>query len=334
MRHIFLVMIFLPVCLLAQRPVDVAFNAADGNLSAEGRMTAEGSMSADGSIAADRSGPAPVSLALEMNGYGTAFTRGGATSEFGSSLFSPALSAPPRGIPSRKSPFLAAVLSAVLPGAGEVYAGSYLLAGLFAALEGAGWYFNINENRLGDDKTGEYQIYANEHWSVVRYAKWLNANAKDFPGGENAVVIDIDENTPGLADWQRVNWEQMHATEMAIPQFSHRLPPYGDQQYYELIGKYNQYSYGWDDKTAGDYWNPSENFLFYSGMRGDANDHYNTADVLVNLLILNHVLSAVDAAWAAARFNQYVELQSGAQLQRLPDGRADLTATAQFSVRF
>ena len=32
---------------------------------------------------------------------------------------------------------------------------------------------------------------------------------------------------------------------------SHNLPPHGDQQYYELIGKYHQYSSGWNDFTDG-----------------------------------------------------------------------------------
>jgi hypothetical protein len=32
---------------------------------------------------------------------------------------------------------------------------------------------------------------------------------------------------------------------------SHRLPPHGDQQYYEMIGKYHQYSPGWNDFTGG-----------------------------------------------------------------------------------
>ena len=271
----------------------------------------------------------PVSFVLEMKGYGTAYLASETHGGLADALRPP----PPATRAGRRSPVLAAVFSAIIPGTGELYAGSYVLAGLFAALEGAGWYFMADQNKRGDDKTVEFEAYADRHWNVVKYAEWLNANAKDFPGGENAVQIAIDPDV-SLPPWQRVNWEQMHTTEMAIPQFSHRLPPYGDQQYYELIGKYNQYSYGWDDKTEGDYWNPSDRFLFYSGLRGDANSHYDTADLLVNLIFLNHVLSAVDAAWAAARFNEHVELHSGAGLQRLPDGRADLVANATFTLRF
>jgi hypothetical protein len=233
----------------------------------------------------------------------------------------------------KKSPFLAGLFSIIVPGSGELYAGAYWRAALFAALEGAAWYFNIQQNDKGDDQTAFYRSYADAHWSVVKYAQWLNDNAKDFPGGENAVPIAIDPD-PSLPEWQRVDWEAMHATEMAIPQFSHKLPPYGDQQYYELIGKYNQYSYGWDDKTAGDYWNPSSNFLYYAGERGKANDYYNTADTILNLIIINHVLSAIDAAWAAAQFNDFVDLYAQSRLVRTPGGQMDIQTTAQFSFRF
>ncbi len=270
----------------------------------------------------------PVSFLLEMKGYGV-----GRAMHEPTHAFEPLMSLPDGGsVYSKKSPFLAGVMSAVIPGSGEVYAGSYWLAALFAAVEGGLWYYNIDQNGKGDDQTAVYRSYADGHWSVVKYAEWLNANAKDFPGGENAVQIAIDPNE-SLPPWERVDWDAMHTTEMAIPQFSHKLPPHGDQQYYELIGKYNQYSYGWDDKLDGDYWNISENFAYYSGERGKANDFYNTADTMLNLIILNHVLSAIDAAWAAARFNKFVDLYARAQLMRLPDGRAELAATACFSIR-
>lgn len=267
---------------------------------------------------------APLSIALEMKGYGPT----DADYENAPGTF------PARpDLPSRKSPVLAGILSLAIPGVGEVYAGNYLLAGLFAALEATGWYFAMRENNRGDDATDVYEGYADQNWSVVKYAEWLNANAHLFPGGDKAVHIDINPDA-SLPPWQRVNWDQMHTTEMAIPQFSHRLPPHGDQQYYELIGKYNQYSYGWNDKNEGDYWNASSNFLYYSGLRGDANRHYDNASGIINLIIVNHFLSAIDAAWAAARVNKDIEFRSGASLRPLPDGRADLYAGTRITWRF
>jgi hypothetical protein len=270
----------------------------------------------------------PLSIVMEMKGYGIGRMLGNPSRAFAPRLNLPAVDP----VYSKKSPFLAGVFSVIIPGTGELYAGSYWLAGLFAALEGGLWYYNIDQNDKGDVQTTVYRQYADQHWSVVKYAQWLNENAKDFPGGENAVPIPINPDV-SLPLWERVDWDAMHQTEMAIPQFSHKLPPYGDQQYFELIGKYNQYSYGWDDKNGGDYWNISDNFAFYSGQRGKANDFYNTADAMLNLIFLNHVLSAIDAAWAAARFNKFVELYAHAQLMRLPSGQAEVQTMARFSVR-
>ena len=233
----------------------------------------------------------------------------------------------------RKSPFLAGALSIVLPGAGEVYTQSYWLAALFAGFEATAIVLNLRYNKKGDDQTQRFQDYADTHWSLVKYAEWLNANAKSFPGGENTGQITINPDA-SLQPWQRVNWDELHAVESAVPVFSHRLPAHGEQQYYELIGKYNQYSFGWDDKTSGPYDVRSGRFTLYAGMRGDANSFYYTAERWINLLVLNHALSAIDAAWAAARFNKAVELHSSVRVHMLPDGYADLVPTATFTVHF
>ncbi len=242
------------------------------------------------------------------------------------------------GQPARKSPYLAGALSLLLPGAGEVYAQSYILAGAFLAAEATGWYFNIDENRRGDDATAEFEMFADQHWNVVKYAEWLNKYAKNFPGGENTQQIPISSD-PTLPLWQRVDWQAMNDVEAAIAQFSHRLPAHGDQQYFELIGKYLQYSYGWDDKLEqGDGWSDyrdiSARFRHYSGMRGTANDHYNTAETVASLIILNHVLSAINAAWAASRFNNAIGLQARADLRQLPGGRVEIVPGAMARIRF
>ncbi|MBI5647611.1 MAG: hypothetical protein HY962_11825 [Ignavibacteriae bacterium] len=233
---------------------------------------------------------------------------------------------------SRRSPLLAGALSLALPGAGEVYAGSYILAGLFFGAEVTGWYFANSYDTKGDDQTLLFQNYADAHWSAVKYARWLNENAKSFPGGENTKPIDISSDE-SLPHWERVNWTQMNEVEMAIPVFSHRLPRHGHQQYFELIGKYDQYSFGWDDKSDGGYREISTRFRQYADMRGEANDFYTVSERIVSLVIINHVLSAVDAAWAAARFNSVAELHSSVKVRPLPSGMAELVPEATFRIR-
>jgi hypothetical protein len=205
---------------------------------------------------------------------------------------------------NKKSPFLAGILSLLVPGTGEIYSEEYLKAGIFIALEAAVITTAVIYDGKGDDKTTEFQNYAdaynnpNHNWSVVKYAQWLvqyeHNNDQDLL---NRIIISSDETLP---PWQRVNWTELNAAEKG----SHKLPRHGEQQYYELIGKYHQYSSGWNDFTGGGNKDQlSPNFLFYSGMRGEANDFYSVASTAVIGIYVNHFLSALDAVWSASQFN-------------------------------
>ncbi|MGA9363846.1 MAG: hypothetical protein WBW16_05695 [Bacteroidota bacterium] len=231
----------------------------------------------------------------------------------------------PNNVEDRKSPVLAAVLSAAVPGAGEFYSQSYIKSGAFLAAEVISWIVNVSYNRKGDRATTDFQNYADANWSVVRYAEYLNKNE----GGN--IGISPNENLPV---WQRVNWAEINDFERKLGGFfSHTLPPHGDQQYYELIGKYPQYNPGWDDGGGPiSETNISPHFKGYSIMRGDANDLYNTASAALVVVVANHILSAADAAWSAARYNN-VHTALEMKMQRTPLG-FELVPTATVSVRW
>jgi len=214
---------------------------------------------------------------------------------------------------NQKSPILAGTLSAIIPGAGEIYTGDYLKALLFFAVEGVTLYLNYHYTKKGDDQTIFFQNYADKYWSVVRYAQWLNEWADDLGGNAN-IHISPDEN---LKPWQRVNWDELNTAERSIREFSHTLYPYGHQQYYEMIGKYPQYSQGWDDSkfargeytVAGEYYYDTKGkFIYYSGLRGKANDYYNYADKALLVTITNHIISMVDAIISANKFNSKLKV--------------------------
>lgn len=201
-------------------------------------------------------------------------------------------------LPGRKSPVLAGLLSVVLPGAGEYYSESYLKGAIFTAVEAAAIYVAVNYNNKGDGKTDEFERYANENWSVIRYADWLIAYEKADPN----IIISRDPNIP---DYQEVDWNLLNQFETG----SHKLANYGEQQYYEMIGKYHQFSGGWNDFTSGaNKWALSPNMLYYADMRGDANDFYNVASKAIIAIYLNHIISAVDAIITANKFNRNMEV--------------------------
>ena len=199
-------------------------------------------------------------------------------------------------LPGRKTPVLSGILSAVIPGAGQFYNEDYWIAGIFLAAEAALIYVGLTYDKKGDDQTASFEKYADENWSVVDYATWLNT----YEGAN--INIDPDESK---LPWERVNWSELNAAETG----SHHLPPHGEQQYYELIGKYHQYSSGWNDFTGGANKElVSPNLLYYSGERGKANDYYSTAKTAVIGIYINHLLSALEAVWGATRFNNDIAL--------------------------
>ena len=205
--------------------------------------------------------------------------------------------------PNKKSPVIAGLLSMVLPGAGEVYAESYWKAAVFAAVEVSAIVVAVSYNKKGDNQTSTFQQYADGHWSIKRYAEWTIKNVSYINSSVDPTKYNVI-NGDGS-----VNHAELNRLERDLGSgYSHALPPHGEQQYYELIGKYPQYSHGWDDaiQSDTDFHILSQNFLDYSIMRGKANDYYNVSDKAVIGLYVNHLLSGLDAVWSAISFNKDV----------------------------
>jgi len=213
---------------------------------------------------------------------------------------------------SPKSPWLAAGLSLALPGAGEFYAGSYWKSAAFFVAEVAVWTVAYLFDKKGDRQTDYFQDYANAHWSVVRYGQYAQDNLRP-PNSQYAWLIP---GTTGRNPWERVNWAELNRMERDIGgYYSHTLPPYGEQQYYELIGKYPQFNQGWDD--AQPTFNYGEaltaRFLYYADERGKANRAYETASTMVTIALVNHLVSAIDAALTAGSANRGFHAEAGVQ---------------------
>jgi hypothetical protein len=228
----------------------------------------------------------------------------------------------------RKSPWIAAGLSVVLPGAGEFYAESYYKSAAFFAVELAAWILAYTYDHKGDRQTDFFQNYADQNWSVVRYAQYTQNNLNPPHPPYNWLI----PGRAGAAPWDQVNWDELNRMERDIGDYySHTLPPHGEQQYYELIGKYPQFNMGWND--ANPNWPPdynsmvaniTPNFRWYSDERGRANSYYNTASTYVAVAIINHVLSAIDAVWSVSQYNRNLHAEVGFQRVPVMGGMADV----------
>jgi hypothetical protein len=244
----------------------------------------------------------------------------------------------------KRSPVLAGAMSLVLPGAGEFYTESYWRAGGFAIAEAGLWVLYAVYTSKGNKQTDLFQSFADDHWSALRYAEWIEANVSKLNPDVKSFSGYLIPGTEGRPPWERVDWSKVNAVEGQIAQrsgngFTHLLPHRPEQQYFELIGKYPQFAAGWDDAgvmtperiLSSDV---SARFLEYSKMRGTANDFFNTATTGAVLVVVNHVLSALDAAWSASQYNNHVKLEAHLQPTQRSYGFVELVPTASLTIQF
>lgn len=231
--------------------------------------------------------------------------------------------------PNYRYPGKAMVLSLAVPGAGQLYVGQPKRTVLFIGMEILSiWAWN-NYAQQGKDATKDFEAYADEYWSFWR---WLNTyqDYRTDPWGTEPGQIYVGPGTDKLG----------HPLEFYIDidgdgnleiyntkDHSSVLEPYlstdpvirdtivfiaRNHEYYENIGKYNQFFSGWEEATAGaeieqrksgphalnDYRSK------YLDMRGEANRLKNVASYAISALMFNHVISAVDAIFATSRWNR------------------------------
>lgn len=182
---------------------------------------------------------------------------------------------------SYRSPSKAFLYSMAIPGSGQLYNQSKIKAGLFMVIEVASWTNWFLNNKKGKDKTDEYNVFADREWSPEQYTNWL---------------IETYGITSDTAEFLN---DEGEATR-----FTHHLPATKTQQYYEMIGKYDQFRYGWSDTDYLRGIFKSDYRVKYLNDRADANDFFTKAKTSAIISIANHLLSAFDAALSSKRFNK------------------------------
>ncbi|MDZ7264475.1 MAG: hypothetical protein ONB16_07815 [candidate division KSB1 bacterium] len=188
-------------------------------------------------------------------------------------------------LPGYKLPKRALFFSALIPGAGEMYVGSYLKAAAFFMVEVSAWTFYAVYNQKGKDKEKEFQQFADENWDPMAWLAWYESAPKELRdrfthASHMAELIDQNKKT---------------------------------QQYYEMIGKYSEFVVGWQgvprdldydfDKIVDYRKNNCQIADDYMKQRAKSNDLFAQARTGTTIAMLNHLLSAIDAAWTAKQHN-------------------------------
>ncbi|MGB1717003.1 MAG: hypothetical protein ACPHO6_02545 [Candidatus Latescibacterota bacterium] len=192
------------------------------------------------------------------------------------------------------SPGRAFLYSIIVPGLGEMMNGSTLRGAVFMGIEaiGLGLYFNWNSK--GKDLEKEFRQVADETWSPENYLAWRSSTIS-----RNSSITHALPCSTYVNDY------------LTTGDFGD-CPDSEVQQYYELIGKYDQYVSGWTDLVYAETGNPagatqvdsvenylSETRLAYEIQRDDSNRFLKRASAVTGLILVNHVISAIDAARVA-----------------------------------
>lgn len=182
------------------------------------------------------------------------------------------------------------LFSAIVPGSGQIYTNSYIKGILFLGVEIAAIVLNRDYDNKANDFEDVFETLADAQWDEDSYWNWI------------AQISNLDRtNKSALRDFERLT-------------FSHFLPNVVNQQYYENVGKYDQFVYGWQDFrdllgtrifTFQDYQNkefdsqdlttisPTRNN--YVKIRKNSNDNFKKATTMTTIIMLNHLFSAIDA---------------------------------------
>lgn len=197
-----------------------------------------------------------------------------------------------------KYPARGLMLSLVVPGGGQLYAGSKLKSALFFAVEIGGWLMWRDYTNRGENARISFENFADRFWSLKSWVNFIGLFPEVSIKGthhlqlllEDGTYVTSDTLTAGLIEGSRV---------------------VRDLEFYENIGKYNQFVSGWIDSTGSTEWwredkkigNNIENIFMtynkndYLNKRARHNELLKFAKYSITAVMFNHLFSAVDAVW-------------------------------------
>lgn len=203
---------------------------------------------------------------------------------------------------------LTILASAILPGSGEALMG-YKRGYLMMAMDIFAWTQVSKYHSDGEDLRDEYYAYADEHYTDERLVLGYTANppstSDEFERfGEGETYFDFDFGEGGIE-----NVEDLENLPLYVTEEDDR------REYYENLGKWDQFIFGWDDYirasedqpeydyeptgTISDLRQPwvSKNRETYREMRIASNDAFKSRDRWMYVNIGMRVFSVLQVAY-------------------------------------
>jgi len=173
-----------------------------------------------------------------------------------------------------KSKFKAALYSLILPGAGQYYIKQNSRAKLFFGIESGLWI-----SYYGFRRFGAYKDDAAKGWAVLK-------------AGANP------NNTDELY-WIKMTYYDNRDVNEGIYEFG----------YNQMIGVYERGDARLFPETPLYYWNwdNSDDRQVYRNLRNQSKIAYERSDIVIGIIVANHIVSAVEAYLFAIKYNRRLE---------------------------
>jgi hypothetical protein len=186
--------------------------------------------------------------------------------------------------------------SLLVPGLGEWSLGYKTRAVSHWAFETACWTGNFYYRDKGFDLRRDYHAFADKHWSTARWASSWNESLASAQGrypDEDPEWLSWITAEQWDSDWEMQDTAVIFEDDNPGYLHSHFAPFHEDQQhYYENLGKYDWYRWGWDDYDGGT--DTSVNRFTYVGMRNKSNDYFDLAQNLISAMVIARIVSMMD----------------------------------------
>jgi len=231
-----------------------------------------------------------------------------------------------------RSPKLAMFMSLLVPGLGQAYTKNYIKAGIFVLAEAAVITYGVTYNQKGKNAYDKAKNYANQHYNYNKYVTYYNnlkayftqklaqPDSNFYSAYDSSTYHEFErENISKSSGWYNdlsnntyvAGWDSC-APLFTSEGYSGLANGFGDTVTYygnkyvvndSLFLYVNQIDSATGVITGTKLVGYSPFQSVYKSMIKKSNDYYSTASTIFMGLLVNHVVSAIDALISAKAYN-------------------------------